>query len=159
MENTFPDDAWKTGNAAADGWQVDLLNRARQAAADFGSIAATVIHRGAIIAGGGAQDQKVLIRSQKQQVLDHQPLRGARRLVHDPTLGGHIRQRIPLAADLGAPSAAVTLATSDACRERRSMRPIHDASHASLVDPAHAHRFTAPRAQTHAAGPGDMPVQ
>ncbi|WP_117195338.1 serine hydrolase domain-containing protein [Rhizobium terrae] len=69
MDRTFPDGAWEFRNAEAGGWRIDLLERARQAAIEFGTISATVIHRGAVVASGGPQDQKVLIRSIRKSVL------------------------------------------------------------------------------------------
>ncbi|MGR9457078.1 serine hydrolase domain-containing protein [Rhizobium leguminosarum] len=66
-EAVFPDDEWERAVPAPR--QSDLLSRAAEALVAFGSIGTVVIHRGRLVFGVGAIDEKVLIRSVRKSML------------------------------------------------------------------------------------------
>lgn len=65
----YPGPVWETVHPEDNRWRADLLLRAQEAAMDFGTISAVVIHRGKVVASGGALDEKVLIRSVRKSFL------------------------------------------------------------------------------------------
>jgi CubicO group peptidase (beta-lactamase class C family) len=69
MQTRFPDGVWETIDAKAHGWREDLLSRARQAAIEFGTVSAVVVHRGRIVISIGPANEKVLIRSVRKSFL------------------------------------------------------------------------------------------
>lgn len=65
----YPDHVWEVVHSKKSGWRADLLSKAHEAAIEFGTISAAVIHRGKIVAREGALDEKVLIRSVRKSFL------------------------------------------------------------------------------------------
>ena len=65
----FPEAQWRLVDSAAGDYPADLVGRALQAAAESGSIAAAIVHRGRVVAWSGDPNRKVLIRSIRKSLL------------------------------------------------------------------------------------------
>ena len=65
----FPNPKWREADVAQPRWDVDHLAAAMKAAEAFGSIAAMVIHEGAVVAASGRRSEKVLVRSIRKSFL------------------------------------------------------------------------------------------
>ncbi|WFU06302.1 serine hydrolase (plasmid) [Rhizobium sp. CB3171] len=69
MKHSFPDGACESIDSEQWGWRAYLLAKAQEAATEFGSISAVVVHRGKVVASAGALEEKVLIRSVRKSFL------------------------------------------------------------------------------------------